>query len=95
MSGEEPKEELDGETGTNAARQNGVESPEELNNPYFIQTAAKATKKGRKLPDFLNHFNAKDLKILFKCSIAVWVFTLFIFINPTLKLIGQATFFGR
>jgi hypothetical protein len=41
-----------------------------------------------------SHFKPKDLKILFKCSIAVWIMTLFIFINSTLRVIGQATFFG-
>ncbi|CAG7566221.1 unnamed protein product [Fusarium equiseti] len=48
----------------------------------------------RKLPAWLDHFNAKDLKILFKCSLAVWIFTLFIFISDTLRVLGQATFFG-
>lgn len=48
----------------------------------------------RKLPPWLDHFNAKDLKILFKCSVAVWIFTLFIFISDTLRVLGQATFFG-
>ena len=57
---------------------------------YFVD--GLATKK--KLPDWLDHFNAKDLKILFKCSAAVWINTLLIFINPTLRAIGQATFFG-
>lgn len=57
---------------------------------YFIGNPA--TRK--KLPEWLDHFNAKDLKILFKCSAAVWINTLLIFINPTLRAIGQATFFG-
>jgi hypothetical protein len=57
---------------------------------YFVD--GPATKK--KLPDWLDHFNAKDLKILFKCSAAVWINTVLIFINPTLRAIGQATFFG-
>ncbi|PCD27210.1 hypothetical protein FGRA07_02349 [Fusarium graminearum] len=48
----------------------------------------------RKLPPWLDHFNAKDLKILFKCSLAVWIFTLFIFISDTLRVLGQAAFFG-
>jgi hypothetical protein len=48
----------------------------------------------RKLPAWLDHFNAKDLKILFKCSVAVWIFTLFILISDTLRVLGQATFFG-
>ncbi|KAF4970321.1 hypothetical protein FSARC_2641 [Fusarium sarcochroum] len=48
----------------------------------------------RRLPAWLDHFNAKDLKILFKCSLAVWILTLFIFINDTLRVLGQAAFFG-
>uniref|UniRef100_L2FE22 Uncharacterized protein n=1 Tax=Colletotrichum fructicola (strain Nara gc5) TaxID=1213859 RepID=L2FE22_COLFN len=48
----------------------------------------------KRLPAWLDHFNAKDLKILFKCSLAVWILTLFIFIKATLAVIGQAVFFG-
>ncbi|KAF2997210.1 hypothetical protein E8E14_001560 [Neopestalotiopsis sp. 37M] len=48
----------------------------------------------RGLPPYLDHFNARDMKILFKSSVAVWIMTLLIFINPTLNYIGQATFFG-
>ena len=44
---------------------------------------------------FKSHFNMKDMKVLFKSSMAVWIYTLFIFINPTLKTYGQAAFFGR
>lgn len=51
-------------------------------------------KKSKKLPPWLDHFNAKDLKILFKCSLSVWLTTILIFINPTLNILGQATFFG-
>ncbi|KAI8307252.1 hypothetical protein K4K59_011141 [Colletotrichum sp. SAR11_240] len=48
----------------------------------------------KRLPAWLDHFNAKDLKVLFKCSLAVWILTLFIFIKATLAVIGQAVFFG-
>jgi hypothetical protein len=51
-------------------------------------------KKKRKLPQWLDHFNVKDLKILFKTSLAVWIMTILIFIDKTLRVIGQATFFG-
>lgn len=64
---------------------------ETIESPYF-GTGAPAKKT--KLPAWLNHFNAKDLKTLFKCSVAVWVSTLLIFINPTLDVFGTATFFG-
>lgn len=47
-----------------------------------------------RIPPWLDHFNMKDLKILFKTSLAVWITTLFIFIKPTLDFIGQATFFA-
>ncbi|KAF5662672.1 hypothetical protein FHETE_7778 [Fusarium heterosporum] len=48
----------------------------------------------KRLPAWLDHFNARDLKILFKCSVAVWILTIFIFINDTLRVLGQAAFFG-
>ncbi|KAG5777845.1 hypothetical protein H9Q73_008478 [Fusarium xylarioides] len=48
----------------------------------------------RRLPAWLDHFNAKDLKILFKCSLAVWILTLFIYISDTLRVLGQSAFFG-
>jgi len=59
-----------------------------------VDQPSSATKQGRKLPAFLDHFNARDLKILLRCSVAFWVASLFIFINPTLQTFGQATFFG-
>lgn len=51
-------------------------------------------KKKKNLPPFLNHFNARELKILFRCSLAFWVASLFIFIDPILQTFGQATFFA-
>ncbi|KAK2674512.1 putative ER transporter, 6TM, N-terminal [Fusarium oxysporum f. sp. vasinfectum] len=48
----------------------------------------------KRLPAWLDHFNAKDLKILFKCSLAVWILTLFIYISDTLRVLGQSAFFG-
>ncbi|ETS81358.1 hypothetical protein PFICI_06360 [Pestalotiopsis fici W106-1] len=57
---------------------------------YFEDTA----KTPRKFSQFFSHFKARDLKNLFKSSLAVWVMTILIFINPTLNTIGQATFFG-
>lgn len=62
-----------------------------IDDSYFV-SASKKTR--RELPEWLNHWNARDLKILFKCSLAVWIMTLLIVINPTLRVIGQATFFG-
>ncbi|KAF2145862.1 uncharacterized protein K452DRAFT_349248 [Aplosporella prunicola CBS 121167] len=55
---------------------------------------AKNKKPKKVLPDWLNHFNARDLKTLFKCSIAVWIAAVLMFINPVLKSYGQAVFFG-
>ncbi|KAF4155768.1 hypothetical protein CNMCM8927_004192 [Aspergillus lentulus] len=49
---------------------------------------------GRKpLPAWL-HFNSHDLKTLFRCAAAAWVATILMFIHPTLRTIGTATFFG-
>ncbi|KAH7142812.1 hypothetical protein B0J13DRAFT_50985 [Dactylonectria estremocensis] len=50
--------------------------------------------QGKKLPKWLDHFNANDFKVFFRCWAAVWVATLFIFINPTLNHIGLASFLG-
>lgn len=47
-----------------------------------------------KLPGWLDHFNAHDLKILFRCWAAAWVASLLIFIGPALHKIGIATFFA-
>jgi hypothetical protein len=55
---------------------------------------AQAPKAGRKLPGWLDHFNARDLKVLFRCSLAAWVASLLIFITPSLRVIGTATFFA-
>ncbi|KAE8440859.1 hypothetical protein EG329_006376 [Mollisiaceae sp. DMI_Dod_QoI] len=71
---------------------NDVE-PEDIQNPYFAN-AAQPQGASKKLPPWLDHFNAKDLKNLFKCSVAVWIQTVLIFINPTLRVMGQAAFVG-
>lgn len=55
---------------------------------------APISKPRKKLPGFLDHFNARDLKVLFRCSVAAWVASLLIFINPSLQQIGTATFFA-
>ncbi|KAL6232848.1 hypothetical protein BDW75DRAFT_11694 [Aspergillus navahoensis] len=48
----------------------------------------------RRLPAFLDHFNARELKIFFRCWVAVWVASLLIFINPVATNFGQSTFFA-
>ncbi|RDW57880.1 uncharacterized protein DSM5745_11398 [Aspergillus mulundensis] len=48
----------------------------------------------RRLPAFLDHFTPRDLKIFFRCWVAVWVASLLIFINPVASNFGQATFFA-
>ncbi|KAL4995970.1 hypothetical protein BDV10DRAFT_202665 [Aspergillus recurvatus] len=48
----------------------------------------------RRLPAFLDHFSARELKIFFRCWVAVWVASLFIFIHPVADNFGQATFFA-
>lgn len=65
----------------------------EIDNPFFLGEDGKP-KKAKGIPAFFNHFNWQDMKHLFKASLAVWVFFLFIVISPTLKVYGQATFFG-
>ena len=68
---------------------NGRSETSSLDNEYFLPIS-----KTKRLPNWLDHFNLRDLKILFKCSAAAWILTLLIVIDPTLKAIGQATFFG-
>jgi Putative ER transporter, 6TM, N-terminal len=68
-------------------------SQDYIENPYLV-SSLKMQGKNRKLPAWLDHFNVKDLKTLFKCSVAVWIATIFIFIDPVLATFGQATFFG-
>ncbi|KAL3478469.1 hypothetical protein BJX99DRAFT_224202 [Aspergillus californicus] len=51
-------------------------------------------RKNRQLPAFLDHFNARDLKIFFRCWVAVWVAALLIFIAPVADNFGSATFFA-
>ncbi|KAI4716426.1 hypothetical protein E4T48_07379 [Aureobasidium sp. EXF-10727] len=69
------------------------------NSPSLHQTNTSATAKSpspkkNKLPLFLDHFNARDLKILFRCSVAFWAASLLIVIDPTLRTFGNATFFA-
>ncbi|RLL93009.1 hypothetical protein CFD26_101212 [Aspergillus turcosus] len=47
----------------------------------------------KSLPTWL-HFNSHDLRTLFRCAAATWVATILMFIHPTLRTIGTATFFG-
>jgi hypothetical protein len=68
-------------------------TPETVESSYFAN-AAESRPPERKLPDWLDHFNSKDLKKLFKASVAVWILTVFILIDPTLQVIGQAPFLG-
>jgi hypothetical protein len=60
-------------------------------NGYFLSSNPVKT---RQLPAWLDHFNARDLKTLFKCSLAAWIMTILILINPTLRVLGQSAFFG-
>lgn len=54
----------------------------------------KPPKRNRRLPSWLDHFNGRDLKVLFRCWAAAWVAALLMFINPTLHTIGTETFFA-
>ena len=56
--------------------------------------AAQAPKAGRKLPEWLDHFNARDIQVLFRCTLAAWVASLLILITPSVSVIGTATFFA-
>lgn len=91
----ESKMEKDQNVSQSAAPTNGKQTDEqgdtpESKNPYFLS----AEQSPKALPAWLDHFNVRDMKILFKCSFAVWITTLLILIRPTLVALGQATFFG-
>ncbi|KAJ5756531.1 hypothetical protein N7533_006074 [Penicillium manginii] len=76
-------------------RQDAVDgpSPASTEDPVSAkETSPVAT--SRKLPGWLDHFNARDLKVLFRCTVAAWVASLLIFITSSLKTIGTATFFA-
>lgn len=61
-----------------------------------VKTSTSPPSKHRawKLPPFLNHFNAHDGKVIFRCWAAAWVALLLVFIQPVLENFGLATFFG-
>ena len=67
---------------------------EPLASSYFTQGAPSQDSTAKRLPPWLDHFNAKDLKTLFKSSLAVWIQMILIFIAPTLKVMGSAAFVG-
>ncbi|KAK2595488.1 hypothetical protein QQS21_006828 [Conoideocrella luteorostrata] len=62
--------------------------------PRGPPTAQPQSRRRWKLPVWLNHFNAHDGKVVFRCWVAVWVATLLVFIQPALNNIGLATFFA-
>lgn len=72
-----------------------LDNPDGLaGNSFFDSADGSSPPKKRRLAPLLDHFNSRDLKELFKCSIAVWIITLFIVIDPVLRAEGQAMFFG-
>ncbi|KAJ5594875.1 uncharacterized protein N7459_001083 [Penicillium hispanicum] len=46
------------------------------------------------LSAWLDHFNMRDLKPVFRCWVAIWVSSLLMFIRPSFDSVGIATFFG-
>ena len=58
------------------------------------QSKEQASRSRQKLPQWLDHFNADDLKSVLRCWVALWVMSLLIFIQPALSHIGIATFLG-
>ncbi|KAJ9618690.1 hypothetical protein H2203_008894 [Taxawa tesnikishii (nom. ined.)] len=71
-----------------------MDAPTAANSRTTSSTPTPTPAPKRKLPPFLDHFNARDLKILFRCSVAFWVASLLIFIDPALRAFGSATFFA-
>lgn len=80
---------------TNSLREDsGRDGPSPATGAVTPGKGATVFKTRRKLPGWLDHFNARDLKDLFRCSVAAWVASLLIFIGPSLREIGTATFFA-
>jgi len=76
-------------------RQDAIDGHEpSLATEDIVSAKAPSGVKSRKLPGWLDHFNARDLRVLLRCSVAAWVASLLIFINPSLRTIGTATFFA-
>lgn len=67
-------------------------APSNNGNTSSSPLAQEQSKKGWSLPSWLDHFNARDLKILGRCWVACWVASLLMFIHPSLANIGQAAF---
>lgn len=86
-----PSSETDKPPGQKQSRTINPSAHDPAGDSFFVNSTSKTQ---RRIPPWLDHFNMKDLKILFKTSLAVWITTLFIFINPTLDFIGQAAFFA-
>ncbi|KAH8424445.1 uncharacterized protein LDX57_002196 [Aspergillus melleus] len=62
--------------------------------PLEDSTNKEIARRRIALPAWLDHFNARDLKVLFRCWAAAWVASLLIVIGPALHRIGIATFFA-
>lgn len=67
---------------------NEMSDKDEASPPYSAVSVENSSKKKR--PPFLNHFNARDLKTLFRCSVAFWCASLLVLIGPTLNTFGTA-----
>ncbi|KAJ5177104.1 uncharacterized protein N7482_002981 [Penicillium canariense] len=73
---------------------NGTSPATSSENSAMPEKEVWTSHRHRKLPGWLDHFNVPDLKILLRCTVAAWVASLLILINPSLSTIGTATFFA-
>ncbi|KAJ3475874.1 hypothetical protein NLG97_g9313 [Lecanicillium saksenae] len=48
--------------------------------------------ESRRLPQWLDHFNRRDLTTLLRCVIAIWAASLLMIIHPSLHRLGQSAF---
>ncbi|KAA8909056.1 hypothetical protein TRICI_004645 [Trichomonascus ciferrii] len=69
-------------------------SPKQGDSAGSPSTKSQQSRFSFTLPAWLDHFNSRDLKVVFRCWVAIWVMCLLMFINPSLQSIGLATFFG-
>lgn len=60
--------------------------------PFAAPTPAPALPQTRSLPQWLDHFNRRDLTTTLRCTIAVWVASVLMVINPSLHRLGQTAF---
>ncbi|KAJ2968825.1 hypothetical protein NQ176_g8992 [Zarea fungicola] len=72
--------------------QEQVQVPPQTHDARHTTEPLASPPKTRNLPQWLDHFNRRDLTTTLRCTIAVWVASLLMLIHPSLFRLGQTTF---